>query len=420
MKKILILVFAVLALTITCFQSAEAQFKIKVPKIGKPKEEQKKELPTIEQPETEQPTEERSPTTPSNKPSRTNASTPAPNKAAATEPSIAKDSVQVTPATSGNYHKNYEIWSWYPMMSFRVDGPTASGSQFYAEYNIPGAGVVKFDCRTSQLAAGEWFNVKDCSAPEEQSTTYTGMVSFAIKMRNELEGADRTLFTGKTKILKAHSNEAQGPKTVNHYVYYTDHDWNLPIGYVYLEASSGSVGMARPVINVAFWLRGEMGTLEPHLFYQGKEVGKKFYSGEEVGKPICDTEVDNGTTQYVADNVPQKAKWTRVHCTFNNVFGFNKTGETSNMFGDFYTLDKNPGEYEFKLLWNNHLARSIKFTVKPDGSFDNGIATANKLGSDRVIVPVQIIGDQDGPWDKTVWKTGAFYGNPLNGFTWQP
>jgi hypothetical protein len=37
-----------------------------------------------------------------------------------------------------------------------------------------------------------------------------------------------------------------------------------------------------------------------------------------------------------------------------------------------------------------------------------------------VIVPVQIIGDQDGPWNKTAWKTDAFYGNPLTGFTAVP
>jgi hypothetical protein len=70
-----------------------------------------------------------------------------------------------------------------------------------------------------------------------------------------------------------------------------------------------------------------------------------------------------------------------------------------------------------KVLWNNKLARSIKFTVRPDGKFDNGIAAANKLGSDRVIVPVTIIGDQDGSWDRAAWKTDAFYGNPLSGFT---
>jgi len=33
-----------------------------------------------------------------------------------------------------------------------------------------------------------------------------------------------------------------------------------------------------------------------------------------------------------------------------------------------------------------------------------------------VIVPVAILDDQDGPWDKNAWRTGAFYGNPLTGF----
>lgn len=78
------------------------------------------------------------------------------------------------------------------------------------------------------------------------------------------------------------------------------------------------------------------------------------------------------------------------------------------------------GEYEFKVLWNNRLARSIKFTVGPDGKFDDRIATANRLGSERAVVAVQIIGDQDGQWDRAAWKTDAFYGNPLNGFAPPP
>jgi hypothetical protein len=69
------------------------------------------------------------------------------------------------------------------------------------------------------------------------------------------------------------------------------------------------------------------------------------------------------------------------------------------------------------VLWNNHLARSIKFKADSNGIVDNGIAAANKLGSNRVIVPVQIIGDQDGNWDRAAWKTDAFYGNPLTGFS---
>jgi hypothetical protein len=139
----------------------------------------------------------------------------------------------------------------------------------------------------------------------------------------------------------------------------------------------------------------------------------------EVGKASCESEIENNTTHYVEDAIPQKAKWARVICSFPNVKGHDKTGDEPG-FGPLHLLAANPGDYEFKLLWNNRLARSIKFTVAPDGKFDNGIAGSNKLGSTRVIVPVQILGDQDGQWDKAAWKTDAFYGNPLTGFTALP
>ncbi|MGB8509606.1 MAG: hypothetical protein WCD76_14560 [Pyrinomonadaceae bacterium] len=337
------------------------------------------------------------------------------------QPTIAKDSVQMTAFTFNVYKKNYDNWSWVPQIEYRVNGPIASGSQLYVEYTIPGAPPVKFDCRTEETPGGRRLHT-ECGGrdgiPEDKATTYTGPFSFAIKMRNELMGGDATLFTGKAKVAKVHSNET-GPKFVNHFVYYVNQDWNLPIGYVLYNEDSQR-GMDRPILNIAFWIRGDPYNFQPHLFYQGKEVGKMFYEGEEVGKAGCESEVDNTTTQFVEDSFPQKAKWSRVICTFGNVRGWDKTGEPPGMFGPLYTLNTNPGEYEFKLLWNNHLARSIKFKVGSDGKLDNGIASANKLGSERVIVPVQIIGDQDGQWDRAAWKTEAFYGNPLTGFTALP
>lgn len=51
---------------------------------------------------------------------------------------------------------------------------------------------------------------------------------------------------------------------------------------------------------------------------------------------------------------------------------------------------------------------------------ENGIATSNKLRNNWLVVPVQVLGDSDGTWDKLAWKTDAFYGNPLTGFTAPP
>jgi hypothetical protein len=336
------------------------------------------------------------------------------------QPTIAKDTIQVTAFTFNVYKGNYDNWSWVPLLKFRVNGPIPSGSQLYAEFKLPTGPWVKFDCPTENTEKGYWWKT-ECGGrdiPEASGSLYTGPVDFTIKLRNELAGSDSTLFTGKMKVGKAHSNEV-GPKAANKWVYFVDHDWNLPIGYVYLVPNELK-GWKLPDFHIAFWVRGEAVKFDPHLFYQGKEVGKKFYEGTEVGRASCESDIENNTTHYVEDAVPQKAKWARVHCSFPNIKGRDETGEGPNMFGELFILANNPGDYEFKLLWNNRLARSIKFTVAPGGKFDNGIAAANKLGSDRVIVPVQIIGDQDGVWNKTAWKTDAFYANPLTGFTALP
>jgi hypothetical protein len=338
------------------------------------------------------------------------------------QPTIAKDSVQMTAFTFNVYKGNYDNWSWAPRMEFRVNGPIPSGSQLYVEYTIPGAPALKFDCPTEETQKGYWWKT-ECGGRdigEDKGTLYTGPVSFAIRMRNELAGTDATLFTGKAKVAKVHTNEV-GPKAVNKWVYYINHDWNLPIGYIYYTRDD-VYGWDYPQFNIAFWVRGDAYKFEPHLFYQGKEVGRLFMDGMQVGAASCEAKVENGTTHFVDDSLPQKAKWARVECSFPVVKQWDKTndGQGQPNTNEMFKLASNPGEYEFKLLWNNKLARSIKFTVGPGGKLDNGIATANKLGSDRIIVPVQIIGDQDGPWDRAAWKTDAFYGNPLTGFTPPP
>jgi len=336
------------------------------------------------------------------------------------QPTIVKDSLQVTAFTLAGFHGDYDKWSWVPKANFRVKGPIASGSQLYLSFTAPGSAAVTFDCPTQETLKGRYFRA-DCGGrdvPEDKATTYTGPVAFAINMRNELSGTNTTLFTGKAKVGKVHSSE-HGPKATNKFVYFVDHDWNMPIGYVFLEPDELS-GWDFPILNIAFWVRGEPGKLEPHLFFQGKEVGKMFFKGQEVGQAGCEPEIENGTSQFVDDSVPQKAKWARILCTFNNVRGWDKTGKEPGMFGPMYSLAKNPGEYEFKVIWKNHLARTVKFTVGADGKFDNGIATANKIASNRSIFPVQILGDQDGQWNRTAWKTDAFYGHPLTGFTALP
>jgi len=52
------------------------------------------------------------------------------------QPSIAKDSVQMTAFTFNVNRGNYDVWSWVRGLEFRVNGPIASGSQLYAEFSL--------------------------------------------------------------------------------------------------------------------------------------------------------------------------------------------------------------------------------------------------------------------------------------------
>ena len=204
-----------------------------------------------------------------------------------------------------------------------------------------------------------------------------------------LLGTNSTLFTGKAQVVK--TLKYAGAKR---FYYYVVDDWTIPIGYVYFQDFEGR---GSTNLKVGFWYRGAPPTNSCHLFYQGKEISKDTNYGNDAGSWN-----------------PAEYKWGMEECQFQGVYRTQKEAEDGDEPN--FSLEKNPGEYEVKVLIVNKLARSIRFTVDANGSFDNGIATANKLGSDRVIVPVKVIGDQ-GPWDKLAWKTGAFYGNPLTGFT---
>ena len=145
-----------------------------------------------------------------------------------------------------------------------------------------------------------------------------------------------------------------------------------------------------------------------------------FYQGDEVGKASCESDIETEVTQRVEESVPQKAKWSRVKCDFPSVRAWDKTARNPACSARSTRWTRTPGDYELKVLWKNHLARSLKFKVGADGKYVSTIASANKLGSDRFIFPVQIIGDQDGKWNKTAYKTDAYYGNPLTGFSPAP
>ena len=102
--------------------------------------------------------------------------------------------------------------------------------------------------------------------------------------------------------------------------------------------------------------------------------------------------------------------------TFTRVLAFNR--EDPDNHPDFFRMDKNPGEYEVKILRSGQLARSLKFTIGADGRItDTGLGQKYQMGTRRTVVPVQVLGDKDAQWNRDAWRTDAFFGNLLAGFT---
>jgi len=354
------------------------------------------------------------------------------NAFAADAPSIQKDSILIQAHTVGNFHKDYDVYSWVPQVSFRINGPLESGSVLWMEVKTPTGGI-KFDLPTEEIAkshskmvTGGYTGTDQGNIPEDQSLKYTGPVDFTIHVRNDISGpADTLLYTGKFNVANVHSNENGKP---DHMVYYVDQDWMLPIAYVYLN-HEGSNGKKQPTIAAVFWVRGEKvaGAFKPHFLYQGQEVGKIMFEGDqEMGAASADPDSYASTeTSFPIDTskLPEEGVWQRVVCKFPNIFDFNNGDPFEALpreVGKPHILKGNPGDYEIKVLRNGKPSRSIKFSVGDDGKLDYTLEKSNQFNHDVMIVPVQILDDQDGQWNHDAWKTDAFYGNPLTDFSPAP
>jgi hypothetical protein len=140
--------------------------------------------------------------------------------------------------------------------------------------------------------------------------------------------------------------------------------------------------------------------------------GVLFYKGQQVGTVSGNMEDEISTG--VGD--PQ-GRWGLWKFGFPKVRGYNND-TSANSYPETFFLDKNPGDYEIKVLRQQKLARAASFSVGADGRIvDNGIAKQNKLGGIRMVLPVKILGDQDLTFDPLSWKTDTLYGNLLSGFT---
>jgi len=327
-----------------------------------------------------------------------------------TGPVVLKYSVQVTANRLLHYWRAPETdnyWSWMPRVNFLVMGPVMAGTVFTIDFTNPdGSAWYSVDCQSESIEVGRWGGIGTPAITthvDKRTTLATGAFGFTIRTKNEVMGTNATLFTGKFKVSKFHVGNNL-PAFKNQFEYYVDQDWLLPLGYLWL---SPQIDPRSPALVATMWFRGESDDtkLAAYLFYNGKQIGS---TKEQTGSASSDAKLlTNGN-----DKDP---RWERWNFRWNLVRAYNT--DTNNK-ASLFLLSSNPGEYEVKVLRDGDLARSMKFTIGSDGMFvDNGVAKQNNLGWLGLVLPVKVLGNSDGQWDVSAWKTGAFYGNPLSGFS---
>ncbi len=333
--------------------------------------------------------------------------------ASAAEPTLLKRTIYITPQKYLRYWKNpkaaepeYNTNSWYPKIKFEILGPVPSGAKFFVEFDKPnGTPWVTVEMFTPSVGDDEIETIKpdsiDRDSEEKKATIESGVFPFRIKYRTS--AGTTTLFSGKFSVAMA-TLDQNIPENKGRKEFVVDYDWHLPVGYVWLNPI---MDYEVPYLSTWVCLKGNVpsDSVESHLFYNGREVAK-----------IQNTTYSKKEEMTSGSNEPHH-RYTIIQTDFQLVRGFDNSSNKSNHAGMFF-LDKNPGEYEVRIMRKGELSRTIKFTVGRDGKIvDTGFAKSANLGGVRYIVPASISGTADGTINKEAWRTQALYHNPFTGFS---
>jgi hypothetical protein len=297
-------------------------------------------------------------------------------------------------------------FSWVPIMKFKVNGPIPSGAVFTVDYFLPGTSTpwISFDLNSAKVDTNAWYSYDRAGGDigDQQGTTLTGSIGFKISMRNELDGTPKTiLLSGSFTVENYNFNNY--PEDKNKFDYYVNQDWRLPVAFLsgnWLERSDGGYSEnMTPRLLVTAWLHGDSRIKnQAFLYYQGREISP------------AEGEADQNALTAEAS----RHNWVSFTYAFR-AFWY-KQGDNPTAFS-WFNMSENPGDYQVKIFVKEQPARVIDFKIGVDGKLvDNGFAgQANFKYS--WIFPAKITGFAEGTIDKQAYKTGAFYGNPLPGFT---
>lgn len=343
-------------------------------------------------------------------------------------PVVVKDSIYIETHLAKTYWKmpgKSDYTSWVPKIYFEVfyrpnqtryinysvEYYNPDGSLWFAEKFPQGITKQVNNANDGTTSFKSEYSVSQ-KMVETKGSIGTGI--YGVKIIND--DTRETQFQGKFKVGKVIPPYFEDRP--NHFAYYVDHDWLMPLAYIGFDPLdllyAETDGYGGFPVHFGVWLK-EAGLnlsyedVEGHLFYKGQPVAVA--KGGRGGADLAFVYERRAEFAFCcADWQFKSFVWDKFLVDNNLVFARER-------YPDAHFIDKNPGEYTVKVFVKGVQVREVKFTVQPDGKInDGGVSKQLFLIHNKVVLPAKVMGNVE-KWNPAAWKTEAFYGNPLTGFT---
>lgn len=326
------------------------------------------------------------------------------------KPVFLLNSLEINCLTRETYWKfpnQNDYSSWIPKVGFDVFYDDSARLRYVAEFFHPdGSPWFSETLRQGFLSNDKTVAFQSDNSGElldTKAVTTTGTYGFKITNSKTNE----VIFQGKFKVgkFKSKSNE---PRYKNHFDFYVEHDWLLPIGYLGFESGTS---WDSPMPTLYLWFKGDVEEkeLEARLYYNGQEIATTDTPEQ--------SDINEGDERFSSSkSSPELHQWRLWKFTWFNFRVGHGSQHLRQMKPNLKFTEDMPGEYTVKVFRKGVQVREAKFSVGPNGLFvDGGFAGQINLINYAIILPVKVMGTFD-KWNATAWKTDAFYGNPLSGF----
>ena len=295
--------------------------------------------------------------------------------------------------------------SWAPRINSKVFYGGSTKLRFKADYFMPDGSLWFSEALEYRGGFNEKSGLTSVQSESDSNRDKKAIVTgglFGLKITNIRDNS--TVFQGKFKVVR-YKPKYSDVRYKNEVDYYVDYDWKLPIALADLEFETN---VATPKIRM--WFKGDLKTdnFEARLFHNGQQIATTDDGGG----------VGSGERYYADKRGDDESLfWREVTFSWPYRAEFIVTEDLRGWtnYKNTQFINQMPGEYVVKVYYNGDQVRETKFSIGNNGTYaDNGIAKQSNLTTNKVILPVKVMGTLD-KWNPTNAKAMGFYGNPIAG-----